>query len=392
MSALEGFITGFAGKLADDVTERKKEARDYFNKQVEYARTTGLENRRRVRQTVDAGILVAQQLRQINVPTDVIANQIEANPDGLPSLYQTAEKIRADVEARTGRPMTEEEWKTAFNVAKDYKAPDEDISSLITRAYSPIVEAVSDPSSKDDLEGNLWSRMLGFNAMDQARAKLGETVIADGMTAEQLISQGDGPSRNTSLSAPSVNYAALGGEDQLSFDQITQTMENIEVEADKLFLGKVPTDTTDVSQERAELVDILVNIYKTPAGEAERLVDAYFRRKGYGTNVTSAPQDLTGGPESDVETTTPPPGGDGSQDTQTPPVGAPTASDEPLPKVTAPNSTGFPDSFEGVDKNGKVVKLTLVRIKENGLAVYMDQDGNLQGADGKYEYAVGAFQ
>lgn len=49
-NAVKGFVQGFAGTLAPIILERKKEARDYFNKQVEYARTTGLQNRQRVKQ------------------------------------------------------------------------------------------------------------------------------------------------------------------------------------------------------------------------------------------------------------------------------------------------------------------------------------------------------
>lgn len=186
-SAAEGFIQGFAGTLAPTILERKKEARDYFNKQVEYARTTGLQNRQRVRSQTDATLSIARQLEQIGVPKAVIMAQVNQDPAGLAEFYTQAQKINGGASA----PLTPDQWTDLYDIGGDFKAPDEDLATFIARTYDPITNATQAPGFQQDPKGSWLASMMGFSAMDEARAELGQTQIAEGLTADQLIQYGD---------------------------------------------------------------------------------------------------------------------------------------------------------------------------------------------------------
>jgi hypothetical protein len=359
MSALEGFITGFAGKLAEDVTKRKDEARDYFNKQVEYARTTGLENRRRVRQTVDANLGIAQQLEAAGVPRELIMAQVNMNPAGLGDFYNTAEKIRAEKEARYQRPLTADEWNSIFKVSGDFKAPDEDLATFITRTYDPITSAIQSPTFEDDPEGSLFASMLGLNAMDRARARLGETVIAEGMTADQLIRMGDAqPQRIGGNASVTVDYSALGDEQGLDTREV-QLLDGViteELDAEinaATERGEISvTKGADATKVRQTVIDNVTSIYTDVSPvEIERLVDARLRRMGFTFDGILEEEDATGGPESDVEAPPATPEGVSSPEPQTPSTEAPTASNEPLsPEERMAAEAAY--GFTGIVDNG----------------------------------------
>jgi hypothetical protein len=359
MSALEGFITGFAGKLAEDVTKRKEEARDYFNKQVEYARTTGLENRRRVRQTVDANLGIAQQLEAAGVPRELIMAQVNMNPAGLGDFYNTAEKIRAEKEARYQRPLTADEWNSIFKVSGDFKAPDEDLATFITRTYDPITSAIQSPTFEDDPEGSLFASMLGLNAMDRARARLGETVVAEGMTADQLIRMGDAqPQRIGGNASVTVDYSALGDEEGLDTREV-QLLDGViteELDAEinaATQRGELSvTEGADATKVRQTVIDNVTSIYTDVSPvEIERLVDARLRRMGFTFDGALEEEDATGGPESDVEAPPATPEGVGGPEPQTPSTEAPTTSNEPLsPEERMAAEVAY--GFTGIVDNG----------------------------------------
>lgn len=386
-AAIEGFVTGFAGTLAENVLENKKRARDYFDKQVEYARTTGLQNRQRVRQQVEGATAVARQLEQVGVPREVIMAQINQNPDGVESFYEQAEKIRA----KAGRDLTPEEWKAIYKVAGDFKAPDEDIATFISRTYDPIANAAASPDFEEDPEGSLISTMMGFNAMDRARRDLAQTEIADGMTADQLIRYGDvTPQRVGGNAVVTVDYAGMppelrDDESELSITETNSIVSVVEEEVNSALSALesegLISEGADVTETRDDIVEELRLIYPSaPTSQLKLFVDRAIRKARYtvdgeqpATDAEEAPTE----PLLDPATTPAPTATDA-------PTEAPTAStgDVPLPRVTAPNNTAFPDTFE----TGDGVVLTLVRVNDNGLALYMDQDGN------EYELAAEAFQ
>jgi len=358
MSAIEGFLTGFANVAASNILERKKEARDYFNKQVEYARTTGLQNRQRVREQADAALSVARQLEAAGLPREIIIAQINQDPTNLSGFYEQVEKIRANA-AAAGRQLTADDWNAIYKVTGEFKAPDEDLSTVIARTYDPIANAVADPSYEEDPEGSLWASMMGYDAMPRAIAELGRTEIAEGLTAEQLIRYGDvTPQRVGGRATVVTDYAALPSRsDELSVTErtalINRTDEMTEAAISRLEEQQgAAIAGMDITPLRDAIVAEMRDLYPMASEETLRtFVNSAIRSRNYAVDT----QQPATGPETGVE---PPPSGlptEGSPETppaSSPPPSASTeVSGEPLsPEERLAAQTGL--GYESIKDNG----------------------------------------
>lgn len=372
MSGFAGFIEGFAGTLAKNVQENKQEARNYFNKQVEYARTTGLANRQKVKAQVDANLNIARQLEQVGVPREVIMAQINQNPTGLADFYQTAEELRA----KNQRDLTPEEWRAIFKIAGDFKAPDEDLASFVRRTYDPISSATSDPAFQDDPEGGLLARMLGFTAMDEARSRLGKTVIAEGLTADQLIRYGDvTPQRVGGNAIVTVDYSKVPGETQ-ERGLSTADFRYIEEQIDKSLTNfeSNPNNTSkDVTAERNQLINELQELYPRTSREyITGIVDRYIRNKGFTITLEEGEETVAPveNPES-IETTVLP-----AVDAETPPPSGETSapSSSPASPTGKPLSAPLPVINQALRQFG----VEFVRDLGDGTSEFRDSAGNLR--------------
>lgn len=190
----EGFATGFFNKLSDGIDTRNADARDYFNKQVETARTLGLENKRRSSAMIDESVSVAKRLQAMGVPKDIIMAQANMDPAGLGDFYNQADKLRLEANVVVDDAF----WRDIYDLAGTFQAPDEDFNTFFSKMYGPIVQAATeDPEGfKQDRKGSIWARAFGYDAMGNARDKLATTEVVPGMTAEQAIAQGDTPRPN----------------------------------------------------------------------------------------------------------------------------------------------------------------------------------------------------
>lgn len=238
----QGFVRGFASTMATDIQTRRTEARDYFNKQVEMARTTGLQNRQRVRQAVDSSVNIAKQLSQMGVPKEVVMAVANQNPEGLGDFYKEVAEISA-----AGGKIDKELFDSVMTVGGDFQAPDEDFGTFFSRMYEPIRDtAAADPESfNNDKRGSIFASMMGLNSMDRAREKLGETVISDGYTAEELLAYGDNPTPNK-----------VGGDAVVTFD-----FERIK----KLKEREANLDVTDLTR----IKDVVDTQFQTSLGAVE---------------------------------------------------------------------------------------------------------------------------
>jgi hypothetical protein len=358
MSAIEGFLTGFANVAASNILERKKEARDYFNKQVEYARTTGLQNRQRVREQADTALSVARQLEAAGLPREIIMAQINQDPTNLSGFYDQAEKIRANA-AAAGRQLTADDWNAIYKVAGEFKAPDEDLSTFIARTYDPIANAVADPSYEEDPEGSLWASMMGYNAMDRARADLSRTEIAEGLTAEQLIRYGDvTPQRVGGRATVVTDYAALPSRDEeLSVTErtalINRTDEMTEAAISRLEEQQgAAIAGMDITPLRDAIVAEMRDLYPMASEETLRtFVNSAIRSRNYAVDT----QQPATGPETVVEA--PPPSLPTEGSPEAPPASSPPpsasteVSGEPLsPEERLAAQTGL--GYESIKDNG----------------------------------------
>lgn len=272
----QGFVRGFAGTLATDIQTRRTEARDYFNKQVDIARTTGLENRQRVRQAVDSSTRIAKQLQQTGVPKDIIMSIASSNPEELSSFSEQVARAQA-----AGINIDENFFRDFVEVSSDFKAPDEDFGTFFSRVYEPMAaNAASDPSAfNNDPKGSIWASMMGLNAMEKAEAKLGQTQIADGMTAADLLAYKDTPTPNTQ-GGPTITYnydiladmerEAKGSELTISErNAINSRIEDLKPKATVQAQNELGLDTSDPNaaaeiEKRANEI-----LYETLGGEYE---------------------------------------------------------------------------------------------------------------------------
>jgi len=210
----QGFAQGFANTMAENITKKKDDAREYFNRQMELARTVGVENRRRAQQATQGYLGIAKQLEAAGVPKEIIMAQVSSNPEGLASFYEGAEKMRAAA-AEAGKPLTPEIWKSIYTISGEYGDPNEDLATFIQRTYDPLSSAIQQEDFDIDPKGNFVSMMFGNGLREQADARLGQTEVYDGLTAEQLLQYGDGmatPQRGNAV--VTTNYEAIPTRDK----------------------------------------------------------------------------------------------------------------------------------------------------------------------------------
>lgn len=314
-SAAEGFTRGFAGTLAPIILERKKEAREYFNKQVEYARTTGLQNRQKVKSQADATLSVARQLEQIGVPKEVIMAQVNQDPAGLAEFYTQAQKINGGANA----PLTPDQWKDLHDIGGDFKAPDEDLATFIARTYDPIANATQAPGFQQDPKGSWLASMMGFSAMDEARTELGQTQIAEGLTADQLIQYGDvQPQRIGGTAVVTTNQEALKKlipEGDLSISESTAVAKSAE-EVVSALENQSAVDGAAIDIEGLALEDLRTLYPTVPEARLQSVVRQMMKRRGL----------PIGDAEAGAEGSSPLDGGEGSPEGEDPS----TVSSEPL--------------------------------------------------------------
>jgi hypothetical protein len=190
MGAAGSFLSGFLGRANTVHAEDRAEAKDFFSKQMELARTKGLENRLKTKQAADAGVSVANQLMQMGAPKDLVLAVANQNPDDLPALAKTVAEYQ-----KIGVTTDETFFRDAMQTSAEVNPGNTDIVGFFNKLYEPLRNSVeADPENyKRDRRGTFWSAVMGGDQMERARARLGETIVADGLTAEELLAYSDTP-------------------------------------------------------------------------------------------------------------------------------------------------------------------------------------------------------
>lgn len=376
----QGFVQGLAGQLSTDINTRRQEAKDFFNKQVEIARTTGLENRRRVRNAVSNSVSTARQLNQMGVPKDIIMAVANQNPEDLGTFYEQISRAQA-----AGIETDEEFFRSFVEVGGSFQAPDEDFQTFFTRMYDPVISnAEANPEAfNSDKKGGIFASMFGLNAMENANAKLGRTEIVDGLTAEQLLQYGDDavPNKVGGDAVVTFDYDRLAkeeknakGKDDLSISERNSINSRIEDMLPSI-RASIGERYPDISPE---LFEQLVNqeVYKTLSVEYEGVegVDQFLRNR---LRVVDSPADDVGGateaPEPDLGTAPAP--------EATEPVEAPTEAPDVMPDV----DTTIDANQEPIDPTSEPhlqqieTTMGVLSFYQNagpGIAIYLDENGN----------------
>lgn len=186
--AMDGFITGLANTLKEGVDQRRQKADEYYEKQLEMARTTGLRNMKEAQGRVHGSIAFANKLTQKGVPKDIIMAVAQSNPDGLGDFEETITKMELD----KGGRITEQEYRDLVKIKGEMVGKDKDLVTFFKDMHDPFIASTKDKEMHDyDPRGSILSRMFAVDAMDRADKRLDDKVIAGGKTAAELLQYGD---------------------------------------------------------------------------------------------------------------------------------------------------------------------------------------------------------
>lgn len=369
MSAFEAFATGFLTETARNINVRKDQADDYFQQQMERARTRGADALATRKNNLNNLTNVANTLRtQANMPEDVLRVVINQGPETLQQvqeIYNTA--------ASKGQALTEDFWRNVVDFSTTVKPEDQSLNDFLSETvglFGNNLEATSgeggDPFSAFMASG------LGLNAMDKARERLDQEEMFGGYTAGDLLAMESRPEFSNPLGTTDATIDLTAASNQLdSLDPLSVT----EVQGVNKYFADTLMDIKSTESAKPDGTGI---DWSTPEGEATiRRMAAERVLEEMGESALGSP--LIFGLLNDQTIT----------ETELPP--------EVTTEVDPLTATGKPPIEDTVAtepmqyKPGDVVQgdnnevYTVVRTDEQGQLVLMDKDGNEVVATDKEE-------
>jgi hypothetical protein len=244
MSNFEAFATGFLGETAKNINVRKDRADDYFDKQMERARTTGANALAKRRENLRSLTGVANTLTvQGNMPDDVLRAVVNEGPETLASatkIYETA--------VANGTTLDEDFWRGVVDVSTEIKTSDESLGDFLGRTvglFGGNLEASKTDGGGGDPFSAFVASGLGYNAMDKARGKLDSEEIAGGYSAGDLIAMESRPDFTNPLG--DLGVTINGAEAVTKLDaQVADPLTTKQIgEINKEFKDEVATRISD---------------------------------------------------------------------------------------------------------------------------------------------------
>ena len=178
------FMAGFADDQATKISKRKNDAQDYFEKQMEIARTRGLEAREKNKVAMNEGLTSAKQLMAMGAPQDLVMAIANQSPDDLNAFSKQIAQAQTD-----GIETDEEFFRDLIRVNGELNTGSTDLVGLFGKIYQPLRNNVkADPEGyKNDKRGTLWATMMGYDAQDRAMDRLETIEVIGGETAADLL-------------------------------------------------------------------------------------------------------------------------------------------------------------------------------------------------------------
>lgn len=365
-----GFLTGLVGTLNEGIDERRASAKKYFEKQLEIAQTSGVENRRRVKGQVRKSVGIANQLIAMGVPKDIIMAQANMNPEGLEDFAVTVEKLRM----ASPTPLTEQTFRDIYELHGGLKDSNEDFATFFSRMYDPIEEAAkADPEGfQQDARASIWGRMFGIDSMDRAKKKLGETVVYDGLTADQLIQYGDNAQpmtdENNFVTMNPEAIKALEGGAKLPYN----TRSTINTDAEAAFSTALTELTQQLGasvEDSNAMLEILPQAaeraYKLLGGDDLQPAERKAALSAIERQMELAKSSLGEGLNSPVE--------EGVDEEATPTPETPQSPSDASPRASAEDN---PQDVRGSLPNGKEVSFKFLSNNLDGTVTLLDEITN----------------
>lgn len=261
MSAFESFLTGFLGRSADIIKERKDKGEDYFDSRLERARTIGLDNVRARREQQQGMLTLSRNLmNDAGMPEHVVRALANEGPEAL----QHAHEIYMQ-NVSNGQTVDENFWNQTYNFSQEVLQNSDmslnDFLGQVVGLYPSNLQATTQEGG--DPFGAFVASGLGLNAMDRARDKLMDWEVAEGFSAADILDTEQRPQNTRPLG--DTGYAG----------------PNYSFVADQLQEGPRPLSLTE--QDR---------IYNTFDRDVEAKVAEFKRRAADGEFGEISPQDL----------------------------------------------------------------------------------------------------
>jgi hypothetical protein len=115
MSAFESFMTGFLGRKADIISQRKDKAEDYFDTRLERARTIGTQNIQQRREQANGMLTLSRSLMEdANVPEHVVRVLANEGPQAL----EEAHRIHMENVSK-GISTDADWWERTYNFSQE---------------------------------------------------------------------------------------------------------------------------------------------------------------------------------------------------------------------------------------------------------------------------------
>ena len=289
MSGFEAFATGFLGATADNINVRKDRADDYFEKQMERARTTGADALAKRRANLKTLTTTANTLRdQGNMPEDVLKVVINEGPETLAQAQKLYEEA-----VNGGVTLDEQFWRDTVQASSEIKANDESLGDFLGRTvglFGGNLEASKTDGEGGDPISAFVASGLGYNAMDKARSRLDQEEIAGGFTASDLLAMESRPEFDSPLGdlGVTINGAKavstldeMTGGRQLTIDQKTSVNKAFTDRASELVTslenkkGRAATEE-EVAAIKQQTASELVKLYGVDVISQVPTVSTYF--------------------------------------------------------------------------------------------------------------------
>jgi hypothetical protein len=317
MSAFESFMTGFLGRSADIIGERKDKAEDYFDTRLERARTIGVDNIRARREQATGMLTLSRNLMQnANMPEHVVRALANEGPQALEQAHQIYMESM-----NNGVSVDEGFWDQTYNfsqeVLQDSNMSLTDFLDQVVGLYPSNLQATTREGG--DPFGAFVASGLGLNAMDRARDRLGDYEVAEGFSAADILSldgrpQNTRPLGDTGFAGPNYTFISDTWQENAPAGPLSEVQiksfydlfdSRVEEEATRLYQAFI--NSTDNTRESTR--GVTVETYKE---EARRLVAAEMAERYPSGVIAQLPvvasyltfDDFTGQDDPDEITTT----------------------------------------------------------------------------------------
>jgi hypothetical protein len=210
MSNFSAFLTGFLGRTADVIKERKDKAENYFDQSIERARTIGSDQLRQRTDNYQAMLSVANNLvQQAGMPEDLVRTLANEGPQALEEAYKVYTETAAR-EAELGTTILGEDfWRQSYNFATEMTTGTDmsltDFLRQVNGLYGSNLAATTREGG--DPFGAFIASGLGLNAMERAQGRLSEYDMGGGYSAADLLAMDARPSTTRPLGE--TNFGGL---------------------------------------------------------------------------------------------------------------------------------------------------------------------------------------